>query len=77
MDIFTSIWKIGDAIYEKFQNASCTPIKFFFEENLGGWHPKTHRPRNFLQSFYLADLIHKCGKKINIHMLIFEIFLQA
>ena len=29
------------------------------EENLGNWHPKTHGPRNYLQSFYLAVLIHK------------------
>ena len=54
---------IGDAIRENFQNASCTPIKFFIEENLGSWHPKTHGPRNYLQSFYLAALIHKCRKK--------------
>ena len=50
---------IGDAIREKFQNARCTPIEFFVEENLGNWHPKTHGPRNYLQSFYLAALIHK------------------
>ena len=58
---------IGDAIREKFQNASCTPINFFVEENLDNWHPKTHGPRNYLQSFYLAALIHKYrGKKISI-----------
>ena len=54
---------IGDAIHENFQNASCTPIKFFVEENLGSWHPKTHGPCNYLQSFYLAALIHKFRKK--------------
>ena len=32
----------------------------FVEENLDSWHPKTHGPRNYLQSFYLAALIHKC-----------------
>ena len=44
--ILNSIWlfllqfeKIGDAINENFQNASCTPIKFFAEENLDSWHP--------------------------------------
>ena len=52
-----------DAIYENFQNASCTPINFFVEENLDSWNPKTHGPRNYLQSFYLAALIHKCKKK--------------
>ena len=40
-----------------------TPMQFFVEEILVSWHPKTHGPRNYLQSFYLADLIHKCGKK--------------
>ena len=68
---------IGDAICEHFQNASCTPMQFFVEENLESWHPKTHGPCNYLQSFYLAALIHKCGKKNNIHMLRFEILLQA
>ena len=69
--------KIGDAILEKFQNARCTPIKCFFEENLGHWHPKTHSPCNYLQRFYLAALIHKCGGGNNIHMLSFKILLQA
>ena len=56
--------KIGDAIHEIFHNTSYTPIKLFVEENLVSWHPKTHVPRNCLQSFYLAALIHKCrGKK--------------
>ena len=37
-------------------------MQFFFEENLFILHPKTHGPRNYRQSFYLAALIHKCGK---------------
>ena len=69
--------RIGDAIYEKFKNARCTPIKFFVEENLDSWHPKTHGPHNYLQSFYLADIIHKCGKKNNIHFQRFKILVQA
>ena len=36
-------------------------MQFFVEENLVSWHPKTHGPRNYLQSFYLAAIIHKCG----------------
>ena len=59
--------KIGDAIYENFQNASCTPIKFFVEENVYSWHLKTHGPHNYLQSFYLAAHIHKCRGKNYIH----------
>ena len=59
--------EFSDAIYEKFKNASCMPINVFVEENLDRWHPKTHGPRNYLLSFYLADLIHKCrGKTISI-----------
>ena len=38
-------------------------MQFFVEENLDSWHPKTQGPRNYLQSFYLAALIHKCEKK--------------
>ena len=62
-------YKIGDAIHENFQNARCTPKQFFAEENLVSWNPKTHGPHNYLQSSYLAALIHKCGKNNNIHML--------
>ena len=79
-----SIWKnlleydiIGDKILANFQNACCTPIEFFVEENLVNWHPRTHGPRNYVQSFYLASLIHKCRGKINIHMLRFEILLET
>ena len=69
--------EFSDAIYENFQNAIRTPIKFFVEENLDSWHPKTHGPRNYLQSFYLAALIHKCGKKNNIHLQSIEILVHA
>ena len=43
-------------IRANFQNACCTPIEFFVEKNLGHWHPRTHGPRNYLQSFFLAAL---------------------
>ena len=68
---------IGDAIYELFQHSRCTPINFFVEESLDSWHPKTHGPHNYIQSFYLAALIHKCRKKNNIHMLRLEILLET
>ena len=68
--ILPSIWIsllkydiIGDAIHSNFLNACCTPIIVFVDEHLGSWHPKTHGPRNYLQSFYLAALIHKCREK--------------
>ena len=56
--------KIGDAIHENFQHANCTPMQFFVEGNLVSWYPKTHGPRNYLQSFYLAALFHKWEEKI-------------
>ena len=56
--------KIGDKIRANFQNACCTPREFFVEEKIGNWHPRTHGPRNYPRSFYLAALINKCRKKI-------------
>ena len=52
-------------------------IGFFVDENVGNWHPRTHGTRNYLQSFYLAALVHKYRKKINIHMLSIEILLET
>ena len=53
--ILPSIWlyliqfeEFCDEIYENVQNASCTPIKVFVEENFDSWHPKTHGTRNYL-----------------------------
>ena len=69
--------KVGDKIRANFQNACCTPIEFFVEENLGNWHPKTHGPRNYLQIFYLAALFHKCRGEGNIHMLSIEFLLET
>ena len=54
---------IGDEIYGNLQNSYCTPLEFFVEENFDNWHPKIHGPRNYLQSFYLAAHIQKCGGK--------------
>ena len=56
--------KISDAIHETFSFSSCKPIKKIVEENLVSWHPKTHGPRDYLQSFYLAALIKKAGGKV-------------
>ena len=52
---------ISNEIYENLQNASCTPVKFFDEENFDSWHPKTHGPRKYLQSFYFDAIIQKWG----------------
>ena len=81
--ILPSIWlyslqfeEFSDEKFENIQNANCTPIKVFFEENSDSWHPKTHGPRNVIQSFYLTDIIQKCGKKNNIHLQSFKMLLQ-
>ena len=63
MVILLKFDNFGDAIHEIFLNASCTPMQFFVKKNLVSWYPKTHGPRNYLQSFYLAALIHKYEKK--------------
>ena len=60
-----------------FRMLAVRQYSFFVGGNLGNWHPRTHGPRNYIQSFYLAALIHKCREKINIHMLRFEILLET
>ena len=60
---------IGEEIYENLQNYYCTPLEFFVETEI-------HGPRNYLQSFYLAALIQKCGGGIIIHLQRFEMVFQ-
>ena len=48
-------------IAQDFYNAFCTPKYFFSEKDFDSWDPKIHGPRNYLQSFYVADLIEQCG----------------
>ena len=73
--VFPSRWlcllqfeTIGEEIYENLQNAYCTPLEFFVENCFEIWDPEIHVPRNYLQSFYLADLIQKYGEKCIIHL---------
>ena len=33
---------------------------FFVEEYFDSWYPKIHGPCNYLQSYFVADLIDKC-----------------
>ena len=55
--------KIGEKIYENLQNSYCTPLEFFVESFFDIWDLKNHGPCNYLQTFYLAALIQKCGEK--------------
>ena len=54
MDVNVNIVKI-------FYNAYCMPQSFFVEKYFNNWDPKIHAPCNYLQIFYVAALIDKCG----------------
>ena len=62
---------IGEEIHENLQNAYCMPLEYFVEKHFDIWDPEIHSPREYLQSFYLASLIQKCGEKSIIHLQIF------
>ena len=68
--ILPSIWlylpqfeKTGEEIYEHLKTSYCTPLEFFVVKIFNIWDPEIHGPRNYLQRFYLAALIKKCGGK--------------
>ena len=67
---------ISDEIYENLKMPAVRQLRFFVEENYDNWHPKTHLPRNYLQSFYLAALIQKCGEISIIHLQSFVLLFQ-
>ena len=48
-------------ILENFYNAYSTPKPFFDEKYFESWYLKIHSPTNYIQSFYVAALIYKCG----------------
>ena len=48
-------------IVQNFYNAFHTPTSFYIEKYFESWNPKIHGPCNYLQSFYVAALIDKCG----------------
>ena len=57
--------KVADVnmdILGNFLKAFRTPKLFFVaEKDVNSWDPKIHSPRNYLQIFYVAVLIDKCG----------------
>ena len=63
MDIFTQIWKNWWQNSWKFTKCLLYATIVFCWGNFDSWHPKTHGPRNYLHSFYLAALIQKCREK--------------
>ena len=74
---YLNLKKLVTQFMKNFKMLAVHPIQFFVEENLDSWHTKTHGPSNYFQNSYLADLIHKCGEKKNIHLQSFEILVQA
>ena len=56
---------------QNFYNTYSTP-KLFFEKDLDSWDPKTHGPCKYLQSFYVAALIDKCGTPKHYPLAIFQ-----
>ena len=81
--IFSSKWidllkyeSITDKFYENLQKGGCTPIKFFVEENFDNWHPKTHGPHNYLQSFIWLISFKNAGEKSVIHLQSFKMLVQ-
>ena len=48
-------------IVQIFYNAYSTPKSFFVEKDFDSWDPKIHGPCNYLDIFYVAVLIDKCG----------------
>ena len=48
-------------ILDNFYNTYCTQKYFFIEKYFESWDPKIHGPHIYLQNFYVADIIDKCG----------------
>ena len=57
MKIHMLMWRL----WKNFYNAYSTPKSFFVEKDFDSWYPKIHGPRNYLQSFYVAAIVDKCG----------------
>ena len=54
---------IGEEIYENLQNAYCTPLEFFVEENFDIWDPTIHSHRHYLHSLSWMLSFKNAGKK--------------
>ena len=76
--VLPSIWsnhsKVPDVnveIVQNFYNAYSTPKPISVEKDIDSWNPKIHGPRNYLQSFYVASLIDKCGTMMHYPLAMF------
>ena len=63
-------------ITQNFYNAYCTQKYCFVEKYFESWDPKIHSPCNYLQSFYVADLVEECGTDKNYPLAMFRNVLQ-
>ena len=59
-------------IKQDFYNAYCTQKYVFVEKYFESWDPKIHGPRNYLQSFYVANLIEGWGTKKHYPLEMFQ-----
>ena len=57
------VLNVNVKIVQNFYNAHSTPKSFFVEKYFDSWDPKIHGPHNYLQIFYVAAIIDKCGIK--------------
>ena len=60
------------AITQNLYNAYCMPKYFYVEKDFESWYPKIHGPHNYLQSFYVAALIEKCGNENHYPLAMFR-----
>ena len=61
--VYQEVLDVNAEIAQNLYNAYCTTKYFFVEKDFDSWDPKIHGPRNYLQSFYVAAVIEKCGTK--------------
>ena len=58
-------------ITQNLYNAYCMG-KIIVEKDFERWDPKIHRPRNYLQSFYVAALIKEFGTEKHYPLAMFQ-----
>ena len=49
---YLNLTKLVTQFMNIFKMLAVSQYSFFVEENLDSWHPKTHGPRNYLQSLF-------------------------
>jgi hypothetical protein len=60
-------FELANDIAFVFDEVSTMPLHMFVEEDCPSWNPKSHGPRNFFQSFYLASLFWSTEETLSEH----------